>query len=682
MTGRSRLPHWNAWRTGLLILALCAIGLTTWGVWSGSRSDYYASIALSMSQNWSNFFFGSFDPAGTVTLDKIPGSFWIPALFVKVFGFSTLTVILPNALTAVGATLLVAITAKRLVNPTAGILAGAAVAVTPILVAVSRSNQPETFFVLGLALTAWAAAKALQRGSFRWLMVAGVCVAASFQTYMLEAWAVLPALTLAYLFTRQAFLRKLWQAAVAAIVSVALSLFWIVIVSLVPASSRPYIGSTLHNSAWEMVFGYNGLGRFGSSGTDSDAYNSFTPPFSGSASVFRLFNEQLAGQIAWLIPAAILGIVILAVLRWNRALTVFLCVWLVTFFVMFSAVAGMHQFYTAALSVPMALTVGLAFGVARQRGVSWPQISVLGVAALTALGIAFVHRGYSIPVAIVQIVLAAAAIGLIIWERRRGGLIRIWTTLLVLGGLLLTPAVWSGVTLAHPSDMNPVAGGVAEMGGSGGAGGGPGGQGGMGGTRGGMANRQGGRGGAPDGTGNGQGGLGGVQDGSGSMQNGTGGMSGTGGGQGGASTQALSYLEKNKGNAKYLVAVFGAQSAANLIIESGGQSVLPIGGWSGSDPVPTLDQFTRMVASGQLKYVLLSEGRDGLSASGGGDGTTGTSNAFGQMSNAPTAGGMGGMPGNSSSSSSTSTEIREWVQENCSEVTDASISNLYQCNAD
>ena len=169
----ARSGRWTSWQTGLLVLAVGAALLTTWSVWSGSRSEYYASIALSMSRSWPNFFFGALDPAGTVTLDKIPGSYWMPALFVRSFGFSTWAVVLPNALAAVGAALIVAVTAKRLLEPDRGPPRRAVVATTPILVAVARSNQPETFFVLGLAAVAWAAAKALTRGSFGWLIVAG-----------------------------------------------------------------------------------------------------------------------------------------------------------------------------------------------------------------------------------------------------------------------------------------------------------------------------------------------------------------------------------------------------------------------------------------------------------------------------------------------------------------------------
>jgi 4-amino-4-deoxy-L-arabinose transferase-like glycosyltransferase len=640
----ARSARW-VWTGGLIALTLLAAVLTVWGIGSGSRSEYYASIALSMSKSWSNFFFGSFDPAGTVTLDKIPGSYWVPALFVKLFGFSTWSIILPNALAAVGAALLTAFAGKRLAGPTAGLLAGAAVATTPILVAVSRSNQPETFFVLGLALTAWAAVKALTKSSLGWLIVAGLFIALSFQTYMLEAWAVWPALAAAYLCTRQPWVRKIWHTLAAGGISLAASLFWIVVVSLVPASSRPYIGSTLHNSAWEMVFGYNGLGRFGDTTSDSTAYRSFTPPFSGDPGAFRLFNEQLAGQIAWLLPAAALGIVILAVLRYRLAVTVFLAAWFATFAVMFSVVAGMHQFYTAALSVPVALSVGVAFAVARRRGVRWAQIALIGTAALTALGISFVYGGYSLGFAVAQVVAAVVAVALIVWGR--GHIVRGATSLVAGIAMLLTPLAWSVVTISHPSSINPVAGGVADMGfGGGGVGGGRQGFGGQGvpgggaGAPGGQGAPGGAQGGTPPQAGSGQGGFTGGQG-------GQGGAGGAGGDT--ASSSLLSYLEQNRGTAKYLVAVFGAQSAASIITATDGASVLPIGGFNGTDPAPAFEAFTAMVANGELKYVVVS-GQGGF------------------------GGGLGG-----GSQSGDAAQIRSWVEQNCTAVTDAGTSGLYEC---
>ena len=174
-----------------------------------------------MSKSWSNLLFGAMDPTGTVSLDKIPGSYWIPALFVRMFGFSTWSVDAPNALATVGAVVMVAVTARRIGGTTAGLLAGAVTATTPVLAAVARTNQPESFFVLALALVAWAGTVAVQRGSLRWLVLAGVFVAVAFQMYMMVAWTVWPALAVAYLFTGGSWGRRIGHLLIAGASSLA-----------------------------------------------------------------------------------------------------------------------------------------------------------------------------------------------------------------------------------------------------------------------------------------------------------------------------------------------------------------------------------------------------------------------------------------------------------------------------
>jgi len=675
---RPRAVRSRAWTGGLIAVGALALLLSGWQVWAGAPSEYYASIALSMSRSWSNFFFGAVDPAGTVTLDKIPGSFWIPALFVRVFGYSAWTVILPNALAATAAAVIAAVAGRRLAGVRAGLLAGVIVAVTPILVAVSRSNQPESFFVLGLALTAWACVRAIQARSLGWLVVAGAFVGLSFQFYMLEAWAVWPALAAAYLCTRQSWARRILHLAVAGVVSLAASLWWVAIVSLIPAGSRPYIGSTIGDNPWEMVFGYNGLGRFAAT-SDSTTYESFTPPFSGDPGILRLFNAQLAGQIAWLIPAALLGIVVLWILRFPRPLTVLLTVWTVTFAAMFSTVAGMHQFYTAALAVPLALVVAVALAAAQRAGKVWPRIAIVGVAGLTAVVIGFSYGGYSIPVSLVQAGAAAAAIVLLVSRHRA----RLITTVVTVVGLLLTPAVWSAVTIAHPSSINPVAGGVSEMsaGGFGGAGRGPGGQGTGsrfdggalpgGGQAGGGQAGGGQAGGAQNGGGQAGGAQGGGQRGQrdGSAAGGSGSAPGTGrtgaaqgfGGQAGmsqgADAELVAWLTARDTGTTYLAATFGAQQAASLILATDGASILPIGGFNGTDDVPTLDRFVSLVQSGQLRYVIGGDER-GAGAGATGFGATGS--------------------GRSASTDTASAQIRQWVAQNC--VVDSSApGTVYAC---
>ncbi|MFB2555207.1 ArnT family glycosyltransferase [Herbiconiux liangxiaofengii] len=640
---RSRLL--TPWALGLAALTAASGFITLWALQAGQRSEYYAAIALSMSRSWSNFFFGAFDPAGTVTLDKIPGSFWIPAAFVKLFGFSTWSVNAPNAIATVAAVLVVAFTAKRLLGPGAGLVAGAVVASTPIVAAVARSNQPESFFVLALALVAWAATKAVQRASGAWLVVAGALVALGFQFYMLESWAVWPALAAGYLCTRQPWGRKLLHVGVAGAISLALSLVWIVIVWLVPAGSRPYIGGTESNNPFEMVFGYNGLGRF-SATSDSDAYRSFTPPFSGDAGALRLFNAEVAPQVAWLIPAALVAVVVLwLVERRTRALTVLLGAWLITFLAMFSAVAGMHQFYTAALAVPLALLVGLAFASARRAGLVWPQVALVLTASATALAVGLYQPAYLYPVAVGQAVLAVAVSVLLVVRRRRRAGARVpdarWLAVVTAAALVLTPAAWSLDAMNHENSINPIAGAGSSFGGGGFGGGAAGGFGG--------ARPGGGGAGAEGAVGDGGGRPGAAAP--------TARPSGVGGFGGSLDATTLAWLQQNQGSARYLVATFGAQAAASIITATDGGSVLPVGGFNGLDPVPTLAQFQQLVADGDLRYVLAT------TAIGG-------------------QGGFGGQGAQGAGVSTTaSSEIEQWVEANCSTVTSSQVdvNDLYDC---
>lgn len=627
--------RWTSWHTGLTILAIASATVYLWALELASRSEYYASIAYSMSMSWSNFFFGALDPAGTGSLDKIPGSYWIPAAFVKVFGFSTWSIEAPNAIATVAAVILVAIATKRLAGMTAGLIAGAAFAATPIVAAVARSNQPQSFFLLTLALVFFSAINALTKKSLGHLVLAGVWIGLAFQTYMLEAWAVWPALIVAYLLVEKKLLLKLRDLAIAGFTSLVVSLSWILVVSLIPSSARPYVGGTYSNSAWEMVFGYNGLGRFSATSSATGAYRSFTPPFSGNPSVLRLVNEQLAGQIAWLIPTAILGIVLLFLLKVSKPVVWLLTVWFATFAAMFSVVAGMHQFYTSALAIPMAAIVGTAFAEARRQNKAWMQLALIGLTVTVAVAISLTYSFYLPWLAWVQLLVGIlAAVAVIVSDDMK--LTKTWWVALLAGAsMLLTPIVWTIDTINHTNAINPVAGNSNAMGG---------GMGGPGGIPGGSSSR------------------GQMPGGQGPLSQGAG-MPGMGGG---ASTALITYLQANRGSADYLVATYGAQSAASLITTTG-ESVLPIGGFDGSDPYPSLDAFTKLVADGKLRFVLGS-GQGGM---GGGIGSP-----------AGMPGGPGQQNGTANVVASNSAEIDSWVRSSCSVVTDSSVGSddLYDCS--
>ena len=589
------------WRASLALLVIATALLNLVDLAKGQRSEYYAAIAVSMSKSFSNFIFGALDPAGTVTLDKIPGSFWIPAIFVKIFGFSTWAVDAPNAIAGVIAVIIIAITIKNLFGKTAGLLAGALVATTPVLAAVVRSNQPQTFFLLSLALTTWAASKALTQNSRKWLVISGAFIALGFHMYMLESWALWPALMLAYALTDQSRAKKIKDVLVAGITSLALSMTWLTIATLTPKSARPYIGGTDHNNPFEMVFGYNGLGRFSltskslSGSTDDPTFRSFTPPFGGEAGLGRLVNDQVAGQIAWLIPAAIIAAI--ALMLWSRKnrFLVFVVGWFVTFSLMFSLVAGIHQFYVSALAFPIASLIAAAFIKARERSDWLIPTLIIGTTAIWTLRLTDRYSTYFSWTSKLQFIFALLALVVFASRARIASLL---LPLSLFAAVAFTPAVWAYDVKNQPSAINPIAGpDTGRMGG------GPGGFGGFGGMRNGAMGRPNFD---PRNFANPPRGMNFPQG-----QRPQFGGRPMGGGFGGfgqqTSPELLTYLQNNRGNAKFLLATFGGMSAAPFITATG-DKVLPIGGFDGQDPSPKLKDFIAMVKKGDIKYVLVGGG--------------------------------------------------------------------------
>ncbi len=636
---KERILRDKQWALSIGSLALTSGLLTLWKLQDVSRSEYYAAIARSMSINFRNFFFGAIDPAGTVTLDKIPGSYWVPAIFARIFGFSTWAITAPNALATVALVIFVSVTTKMLFGRTAGILAGAITATTPIVIAVSRSNQPQSFFLLTLAISGFYAAKALTQSSRKYLVITGAWIALAFHTYMLEAWAIWPALIIAWFFTSGDLGKKAIDLLIAGMTSLALSLTWIVTVALVPSSHRPYVGGTYHNNPFEMVFGYNGLGRFSStssalsSATDNPTFRSFTPPFGGKAGIGRIFSAAVAGQIAWIIPTAVAAIVILFLLKVSKPVVIFLSIWLITFFSMFSAVAGIHQFYTSSLAIPVSILSAGAVALAVKEAKHWHIVFLLNVAGLSALYFTSLYGNYMKWASYAQV--AIILLSMIFLFSERENFRKVLIPALVLAGIIFTPAAWAVDVRNHTNSINPVAGDA-----------------GFGGTQGGPGSNNAAGGFPPQGgkfPGGGFPPQGGKFPGGGFPPQG--GKSPIGGNfpAGGMNfgeqdnSKVISYLKSHREGAKFLLVTFGAQTAAAYITATG-ENVMPVGGFDGEDPTPTLAKFKELVKAGDIRYVMVG--------------------GIGESRN-----------GNTQASSSIST----WVSANCSIDSSAPTTNLYLC---
>ena len=554
------------WRLSLSAISLFSGFTNLWGLANVERSEYYAAISKSMSKSLGNFVFGAMDPDGVVTLDKIPGSFWIPAIFVKVFGFSTWAITVPNALAAIAATLVIALVVKKYYGMTAGLIAGSILATTPIVVAVARSNQPQTFYYLSIAVAIRFALVALNEQSRRNLIWAGIWIAVAFHSYMLLAWALWPPLILAYLLTSQTFLTKIKDLFIAGSISLMTSGIWILLVALTSAEKRPYIGGTNSNSALELITGYNGVGRFTQkyvSGSQIES-RTFTPPFGGEPSPFRLFNASLVTQITWLLPAAIVSIGFLIYLKHKSPTFIFLTTYLVIQAIIFSALLGMHQFYVSTMALPIAIIIAIGIREFRIAGRPFFIITILMIASTWALNITMYFKFYFFTALIFQVVMLS--LFLLISYKASNRVPEIITSLLFILALIFTPAIWSINTLERSDVLNPIAGPKLSE----------------------------------------------LRDRDGQKMN----DSSTGivrkreairlSRQ--ENIELLNYIRRNS-DSKFARATFTAMSASPYINVSN-DLIYPIGGFSGDDPYPSLSNFKSSVEKGEIRFVLSTKRSD------------------------------------------------------------------------
>jgi 4-amino-4-deoxy-L-arabinose transferase-like glycosyltransferase len=392
-------PQWPGWlRRGTLGLIAALAGLSyAWALGQDPLEPYYAAAVRSMSMSWHNFIYGAFDPAGTITLDKLPGAFWIQALAVRAFGVHTWVIVAPQAVEGVLTVLVLYRAVQRLAGPAAGLIAAAVVAVSPATVALTRGNISDTLMILLLVLAADAVSAAITTGSWRRLLLAGLWVGVAFQAKMIEAWLVLPAFGLVYLLSGPGTAwRRMRQLAVAGAATAVVSLSWMTAVSLVPAANRPYLDGSHDNSAYEQVFVYNGFGRFGDQTPlqllANQTLGTTTVLKTQAAAPDRLLRGDLGRDTGWLLPSALI------IGAWGiisrrrqprgdrlRACLVLWEAWLVTLAATFSLTTTINPYYTAALTPAVAALLGGAVAAAWsvRRSVRW-RIGLAAAVAATA----------------------------------------------------------------------------------------------------------------------------------------------------------------------------------------------------------------------------------------------------------------------------------------------------------
>jgi 4-amino-4-deoxy-L-arabinose transferase-like glycosyltransferase len=384
--GDIRSRRWAVWRspTGTprwsrpVLLGVAAIAALSYA-WNTSTQQpeiYYAAAVRSMASSWHNFFFGAFDPLGTISLDKLPGAFWLQALSVRLFGLHLWALNLPQIIEGTVTVLVLYRVVRRISGVMAATVAVLVYAATPAAVALNRGNISDTLLILLLVCSADATLAAIQTGRYRPLLVAAIWVGLAFQAKMLQAWLIVPALLLVWLVAGNRPLAKRVIAGLAMMgVTVVVSLSWMVIVTAVPHDDRPYVDGSNHDSLFEQVFDYNGFARADATGNDGG---------SGSGSLERVINavtldarsrvdRTVAGPggraIGWLLPAALGGIVIgFAANRGasrtdpERAATILWGGWLAIDITAFTISNSINAYYLAALAPPIAALVGIGFG--------------------------------------------------------------------------------------------------------------------------------------------------------------------------------------------------------------------------------------------------------------------------------------------------------------------------------
>nr|WP_227837468.1 glycosyltransferase family 39 protein [Nocardia aurantia] len=726
-------------------MALLLVGTAVGYFWNlsanGWANSFYAAAVQAGAKSWKAFFFGSSDWGNSITVDKTPASLWPMEISVRVFGLHSWSMLLPQVLLGLGSVALIWVTVRRVAGPVAGLLGGVALAVTPVAALMFRFNNPDAALVFLMLAAVWAMTRALADGRWRWLVLCGLFVGLGFLAKQLQVMLVLPALAVTYLVAGPprlgARVLQLLAAGVAVVVGAG---WWVLIAQLWPSASRPYFGGSEHNSTMELAFGYNGLDRLGVGG---DSGFPGPPPGGGSErprfnffgsepGLPRLFSETVGGQVAWLIPAALVLVVVAIILRGRaprtdpqRSALLLWGGWALVTGLVFSFMRGIfHQYYTVALAPAVAGTLGLGVVLVwREREKIWVRAALAFAMALTtATAVVFLWRTPSFVPWLRWAVLAIgviATIALLIPSARRPapgsagpGRFALGSAVLATVAGLAAPVAYSiqtialphngGIVLAGPRTGSgfpwgpgpggPGAGGPGGQpgtggpgaagdqvspGGSGSAGGqaGPGGSGSAGGQAGpgGPGGPDGGaapgvpgnaapgdseapdRGDAPEGDGTSGGpavpgapgtpagpatpdgpGAPNATDSTGRSPGVPGGLPGAGGdgqqpqpagdgkpgngtggprGSDGSDDEVVALLRASSSGYTWAAATIGSMGQADLQLNSG-QAVMPIGGFGGGDPSPTLEQFQQYVATGRIHYFVT----DNRGPGGGGPG--------------------------------------------------------------
>ena len=588
----------------ILILILSAF-LYAWRIWGvGFSNAYYAAGVYSMGQNLHAFFFNSLDSAGFVTIDKPPLGFWIQVLLTKIFGFSGWVLVLPEAIAGVLSVYIIYRIISKRNGFEAGITAGIVLALTPIFTAVSRNNTIDGILIVLLILAASQAIKSAEKSSGKHLIFSAILIGLGFNVKMLQAYMIVPAVYLTFfIFSKQKIVKKFIYCIISFVLLIALSLSWVVAVDLIDEQSRPYIGSSDSNSALELVFGHNGISRiFGRGGGINETHtnqnlpenirpqgkNTKLPPKdalvyqnnlydlaykpslggnqlpnkgegggivgeAGETSIFRLYNEQNSGQIAWfLMPASVMAIaaIFLLFIKKRRAEKEFIAyfffaMWVIPMYIYFSYAEGItHRYYFAMLAPGIAALTGICMHFVTRFKKTSLMIAAFALLASVQIYIQSLYYywiPYLLPLCCVLFGIILIVMFVLLAKNKGKKII-----FGLMGCLLIIPGIWAVSPIIYNDNSQlPIAGPELMN------------------QKDSFDNRQ---------------DLNGI----------------------------IEYLKENRGEAKYLaVTESSMQSGAELILQSG-EAVMVLGGFNGGDEILTLDGFIEKVRMGEVKFALIS----------------------------------------------------------------------------
>ena len=565
---------------GLTALAAVVFG---WGFQRGRTHPYYTAAVRSMGADWHDFAYGAFDPAGFITTDKLPGAFWVQALSVRAFGFHTWVVLLPQVLAATACVPLLFVTVRRWAGRGAGYAAAVGYTLTPVTVALARTNIPDAlmvFFMVVAAHALWRWADGGRRAAW-WLAASAVWLGVAFNVKMGQALLAVPVFAgTCFLLGAGTRWRRLGRAAVYGALVAAVSLAWMVFVTLTPASQRPYIDGSVHNSVWEMVFQYNGFGRIGGQGAGSDplAGGAVLSGAGGPAGLGRIFGAGSAGQISWLVPAAVVGLASALWVAWRATRTaavedpnrrkavvgyLFWGAWLGIYGLAFCAATGIHSYYTSTLAPPVAALAGAAFIAAARSRHTWYLPALVAMTAGWAFLASRETPHYQPWLRWFVVGAAVLAIVVLPWARiSRDRALGAFSVVAVATATLAAPAVWATSVLTRRADMM---GSVAASAGP------------------------------PQAMFGGRKYSASIND---EIERGIHDF------ERGADPRLIRFLKRNRDGRPYAAAVDGSMAAASYL--ANGVPVLPMGGFTSDAPAPTVQGLAELVHTGNVRYVVVT----------------------------------------------------------------------------